>query len=204
MSFFSDFLLEYFKNYDIYFLAILIILKFTGLPTGSSFLVMASGAFAYYGEFDIVTLLFEICFFSCLGDLLGYFLWGFIGDKVLERFATLRRYFEPKIVRSGIYLKQYGGYLIFFSRFLISAIAPFVNAACGISKYNLGVFSIYVFLGNFLWTIIYLGLGYWFSDSWELIVPIVTVLGELFTCITILLVIIYIFIKIIKNKRLLK
>lgn len=48
---------------------------------------------------------------------------------------------------------------------------------------------------------IYIGLGYWFGDSWESIVPIVTQFGEFLTYITILIIVLYFFIKLVRNKK---
>lgn len=196
MNYLSNFLIECFRNYDIYFLGSLIILKFTGIPTGSSIVVMAAGAFAYEGEFNIISLLVEICIFSCIGDFIGYIMWKYIGDRFLKKFLRLNKYFQPKILKSQKDLDKYGKYIIFYSRFLLSAIAPFINAACGILKYKFSTFAINVVLGNFFWTIIYLGLGYWFGDYWEILVPMITSLGRVLTFIVIVVVIIYLF-----NKR---
>lgn len=196
-----DFFIDCFRNYNIYFLGILIVLKFTGIPTGSSILVIAAGAFARAGEFNIISLLIEIWFFSCIGDFIGYFLWKFIGDIILSNFLKIRKYFEPRIQKSEEYLNKYGKPVIFYSRFLLSAIAPFVNAACGISRYKFSAFSIYAILGNFLWTIIYLGLGYYFSDYWVVLIPLVTSGGEFLTFITIIIVIIYWILKRVKRNN---
>lgn len=201
MSYTSDFLIECFRNYSIYFLGILIILKFTGIPTGSSIVVIVAGAVSYKGEYNIINLLLQVWFFSCIGDLIGYISWKLIGYKVLFKFLTLKRFFEPKILKSQDYLDRYGKYLIFFSRFLISSTAPFVNAACGVSMYKFSSFSLYIIMGNFFWTIIYLSLGYWFSDSFEIIIPFVSSVGEGITFLTLAIIFIYVFVKRFKCKN---
>lgn len=79
---------------------------------------------------------------------------------------------------------------------------PFVNAAAGLTEYKLDNFCLFVALGELLWSSIYLGLGYLFGDSWETIIPMVTQIGEFLTYITILIITIYFFIRIIKaNKK---
>lgn len=54
---------------------------------------------------------------------------------------------------------------------------------------------------NLFWTCIYLRLGYWFGDSWESIVPVVTQFGQFLTYITILIIVLNFFIKIVRNKK---
>jgi membrane-associated protein len=198
----SDLLIQYFRNYNIWFLSILIILGCVGIPTGSTLLVIAAGAFAYAGEFNIGILLLEIWIFACIGDSIAYIIWRVLGNKILSKYSKLKAYFHPKIVRAETYLKKHGKTTIFFTRFLIAPMGPFVNAAAGVTEYKLLTFSSFVGLGELVWTCIYLGLGYWFGDSWETIIPIVTQFSQFLTYIIILSIILYFFIKTIRtNKR---
>ena len=201
MSEFTNLLIEYFRNYNIWFLSIIIVLQCIGIPTGASLLVIASGAFAYAGEFNVVILLLEIWFFSWLGDVIAYIMWKVIGDKALNRHSKIKKYFQPKILKSKDYLIKHGRISVFLSRFLISSIGPFINAAAGITGYKLWTFSLFVALGELFWTCIYLGLGYWFGDSFETIVPIVTGFVQFLTYIGILIIALYFFIKATKNKK---
>ncbi|MBU3113534.1 DedA family protein [Clostridium lacusfryxellense] len=201
MSEFSDFLIECFRNYNIWFLGIIIVLQCIGIPTGASLVVIASGAFAYAGEFNVVVILFEVWFFAWLGDNISYIMWKIIGGKILNRHIKIRKYFDSKISKAENYLNKYGRSTVFFTRFIMGAMGPFVNAAAGITQYKLWTFSLFVALGELFWTCIYLGLGYWFGDSWESIVPIVTQFGQFLTYMTILIIVLYFFIKLVRNKK---
>jgi len=201
MSEFSNLLIEYFRSYNIWFLSIIIILQCIGIPTGASLVVIASGAFAYAGEFNVVVLLLEIWFFAWAGDNIAYIIWRYIGNKALNRHSKIRNLYETKILKAKNYLNKHGKSTVFFTRFLIAAMGPFVNAAAGITEYKFWTFSLFVALGELFWTCIYLGLGYWFGDSFETIVPIVTQFGQFFTYIAILIITLYFLIKAIKNKK---
>ena len=201
MSEFSNLLIEYFRSYNIWFLSFIIVLQCIGIPTGASLVVIASGAFAYAGEFNVVILLIEIWFFAWLGDNVAYIIWRFIGNKALNRHSKLRNLYELKILKARNYLEEHGKSTVFFTRFLVAAMGPFVNAAAGITEYKFWTFSLFVALGELFWTCIYLGLGYWFGDSFETIVPIVTQFGQFFTYIAILIITLYFLIKAIKNKK---
>lgn len=196
----TNLLIICFKNYNIWFLSILIISGCVGIPTGACLIVIASGAFAYAGQFNIVILLLEIWIFSCLGDNVAYIIWQIVGNKFLNKSLKIKTYLTPKIVNAQNYLDKYGKGTVFFTRFLISGMGPFVNAAAGITKYKPLTFNLFVVLGDLLWSCMYFGLGYWFGDSWETIVPMVTQIGEILTYITILTIAIYFFIKMIRNK----
>ncbi|MGH4139766.1 DedA family protein [Clostridium sp.] len=201
MSEFSNLLIGYFRDYNIWFLSIIIVLQCIGIPTGASLLVMASGAFAYAGEFNVIILSLQVWFFSWLGDNIAYIVWRTIGDKVFNNHSKVKTYLQPKIFKAKDYLIKHGRVSVFLSRFFISAMGPFINAAAGLTGYKLRTFSLFVALGELVWTCIYLGLGYWFGDSWEAIVPIVTGFGQILTYIAILIVALYFFIKVIRNKK---
>lgn len=193
-------LMEYFKNYSIWFLSILLLLQSIGIPTGATLLVIASGAFSYAGEFNIFLLFIEVWVLVSMGDWGSYMLWKFIGNRTLNRFPRLKVYMEPKILKSHKYLERHGKSTVFFTRFLISPMGPFVNAAAGIAAFEMPNFILFAVLGEFLWSCIYLGLGYWFGDSWESIVPIITQVSEILAGMIILGIVIHFFIKILKQK----
>ncbi|GKX66512.1 DedA family protein [Inconstantimicrobium mannanitabidum] len=193
-------LMEYFKEYNIWFLGILLLVQSTGIPTGGTLLVIASGAFSYAGEFNIFILFIEVWILISFGDWGSYMIWKFIGHRVLNKFPKVKRYMEPKILKSHKYLEQHGRGAVFLTRFLISPMGPFVNAAAGIADYKMSYFILFAILGEFLWSFIYLGLGYWFGDSWESIVPIITQVSEILAGLIILGIIIHLFIKTLKKK----
>jgi membrane-associated protein len=201
MSSFSDLLVELFRNYSTWFLCVIIILQCIGIPTGASLIVIASGAFAFVGEYNIVILLFQIWLFSLIGDSIAYFLWKTLGLKVINKSSRIKNYIEPKIEKSKIYLEKHGKLSVFLTRFFISSIGPFVNAAAGISGYSLISFVTFVAIGELIWAGMYLGLGYWFGDSWESIIPIVTQFAEVLTYITLIVICLYLLINTIKKKK---
>lgn len=201
MSSFTYILLEYFRSYNILFLSILIVLQCIGIPTGATLIVIASGAFAYAGEFNIVIIFAEIWFFAWIGDNIAYFMWRAVGEKLLNKSSRAQNYFEPKLEKSKDYLERHGKSSVFFTRFLISALGPFINAAAGMTKYRMVTFSFFVALGELFWTGVYFGLGYWFGDSWEMVVPMVTEFGQILTYIAILMIIVYFLIKLIRKRK---
>jgi membrane-associated protein len=201
MNNYYNLLMENFRIYNIWFLGILIILQCIGIPTGATIVVIASGAFAYAGEFNLVILLLEVWIFSIIGDITAYYLWKIAGEKTLKRFSKVKVYFEPKLSRMEIYLEKHGKGAVFFSRFLISAIGPLINAAAGIADYELYTFTLFVVFGELLWTCIYIGIGYWFADSWDTIIPALTQFSKISIYFFLLIVIIYFLIKLFKLKE---
>jgi membrane protein DedA with SNARE-associated domain len=68
--------------------------------------------------------------------------------------------------------KKFGGSGIFFSRWLITELGPWLNVTSGIAKYPWRRFIFWDVLGEVLWVLLYVMLGYVFSDRVQYIAEI--------------------------------
>jgi len=92
-----------------------------GVPLPIGLLLLAVGAFAGYGDFNIVLLIVITITASSSGDNVGYFIGRRWGSRTLNWFLQPRRVHvlpARTITRSRLYFKRRGGWAIFFSRFL--------------------------------------------------------------------------------------
>ena len=193
--------IELFTKYNIAFLAVLILLQGIGIPTGVGVLVMASGAFAFAGKFNVFLLFGEVWLFTTLGDSLGYWTWRRFGRFILNTFPRMRIYLDPKLRKAGKFFKKYGKYAIILTRFPLSALGALVNASAGITRYKFPHFIMTAIIGEFLWVAVYLGLGYWFGDAWEIISDLILQFGQLLVLIILLIIVIYISYRILIKKK---
>jgi len=191
MSDILDVTIEFFRQYNIIFLAVLIMIQGIGVPIGSGVLVMASGAFAFAGEFNVFLLFAEVWLFTSIGDSVGYWTWRRFGKFILKTFPRVQKYLDPKLQKTGIFFKNRGQVAIIMTRFPLSALGALVNATAGITKYNFRHFILTAVIGQFLWVAVYLGLGYWFGDAWETISDMITQFGLLLGLIILTIVVIY-------------
>src|SRR5665648_897608 len=84
-------IIEFFRQYNMVFLAVLIIIQGIGIPTGAGVLVMASGAFAYAGEYNIFLLFAEVWLLEIIADSIGYWTWRRFGKFILNTFPRVER-----------------------------------------------------------------------------------------------------------------
>jgi len=201
MSDMLDLTIELFRQYHIIFLAVLIMLQGIGVPTGGSVLVMASGAFAFAGEFNIFVLFAEVWFFTLMGDSLGYWTWMRFGRFILITFPRIQKYLDPKLQKTGVLFRKRGRVAILITRFPLSVLGALVNAIAGITKYKFLQFILTAMMGEFLWVTVYLGIGYWFGDSWETISYLLTQFGLLLGLIILLIIVIYFSYRMIFKKK---
>ena len=81
-----------------------------------------------------------------------------------------------KIRKTEALAKWWGGPGIFFSRWLVSSLGPWINVTSGIADYPWRRFILWDVLGQVLWVVLYVMLGYIFSERVQVVAE---VLGRL-------------------------
>jgi membrane-associated protein len=135
-------------------------------------LLLAAGAFAALGDFNIVVLVLLAFSASVCGDNLGYFLGRWVGGRLLDWLAHRRRFrllTPQRLEQAHHYFSTHGAWAIFLSRFLILALGGIINLLAGAERYSYPRFLLYDLTGELLGALIPLLLGYLFSASWEMI-----------------------------------
>ncbi len=205
MSNLLSLLLTFLQNYGYLALWIAVFVAAVGIPIPITLLLLAAGAFAALGDFNI-GLLFIISFSALVcGDNTGYWIGRIWGSKVLDRIERSRRWnrlIPPRrIAQSRQYFRRRGGWAIFLSRFLFSALGGVINLLSGSELYPYRYFLLFDTSGEALGAIIPLMLGYIFGASWE---AVGDVLGYSSFLILSLLVVILLVTRLISNARNLK
>ena len=109
--------------------------------------------------------------FATLGALAGayinYYLAMWVGRPIVYKFSDTRFAHaclinREMVEKAEIYFDKHGAASTFFGR-LIPVIRQLISIPAGISKMNIGVFTIFTFLGGLLWNAILASLGYWLS-----------------------------------------
>ena len=147
-----------------------------GVPFPISLTLVAAGSFVKQGEMSLLPVILTGSLAAILGDQIGYGLsrWG--GRRVINR-LTRRFGGATKIRKAEALSKKWGGSGIFFSRWLVTGLGPWLNVASGIAGYPWRRFVFWDVLGEVLWVVLYVMLGYIFSDRVQYIAEILGNLG---------------------------
>ena len=141
-----------------------------GVPLPIGLLLLAVGAFAGYGDFNIVLLIGITITASSCGDNLGYFIGRRWGSRTLN-WLVQPRHVHPisshTLTKVRLYFKRRGGWAIFFSRFVFSALGSMMNLTAGAERYPYRRFLLYDVTGESLGAVIPLSLGYALGACWE-------------------------------------
>jgi membrane-associated protein len=173
---FADIAAEY-HNWT-YALLFLIIFMETGLVVtpflpGDS-LLFAAGAFAAKEDILSVWVIWVIVFIAAvLGDTVNYWIGNKVGPKAFERDHRFLK--KEYLDRTQRFYDKHGGKTIILARFvpIVRTFAPFV---AGVGTMQYGRFLSFNIIGAFLWTAIFVFLGYFFGqipfvqENFELVV----------------------------------
>jgi len=167
----TDQLLEAVLLYGLPVLFGVILIASVGVPFPISMTLVAAGSFAKQGEMKLVPVIIAASIAAILGDQIGYGLsrWG--GRRLIDR-ITRRLGGAAKIKRAEAVSKKWGGPGIFFSRWLVTALGPWLNFTSGMARYPWRLFIAWGAPGQLLWVVLYVMLGYIFSDRVQYIAEI--------------------------------
>jgi membrane-associated protein len=158
-----DLLLSGLITYGAPMFGLVLMVAAIGLPIPSSLLVIAAGAFSRLGTLDWTYTAAMGLAGAVAGDSLSYALGHWGGKRVQSHFGSPALWAKARST-----FNRGSGMAVFFTRFLVTAIALPVNLMAG-SSGNFRKFLVYVVAGEALWITIYGGLGYLFSSQWELV-----------------------------------
>jgi membrane-associated protein len=167
----TDQVLAAFLTYGLPVLFGVILICSVGIPFPISLILVAAGSFVEQGEMKLWQVIAVGSLAAVLGDQIGYGLsrWG--GRRLLNRISR-RIGAENKIKEAEALTKRWSGAGIFFSRWLITALGPWVNVASGIAGYPWRRFLLWDVLGEVLWVVLYVCIGYAFSNRVQAIAEI--------------------------------
>ncbi|MDX6444794.1 MAG: hypothetical protein QOH71_1868 [Blastocatellia bacterium] len=172
----TDQLLEAVLLYGLPVLFGVILIASVGVPFPISLTLVAAGSFVKQGEMKLAPVIIVASIAAILGDQIGYGVsrWG--GRSLVDR-ITRRLGGATQIKRAEAVSKKWGGPGIFFSRWLVTALGPWLNFTSGISHYPWRRFIVWDAPGQVLWVVLYVMLGYVFSDRVQYIAEILGNLG---------------------------
>jgi membrane-associated protein len=162
----SDQLLAAFVLYGLPVLFGAVLIGSVGIPLPSTFLLIAAGSFVEQGEMNLWwVILLAICG-AILGDQIGYGIGRWGGRRLTRRVSG---WFGGKnrLLAAEASTRKWGGFSIFFSRWLITPLGPMLNLTSGITTYSYPHFLFWDVAGEAVWVILYVMVGKMFSDRIE-------------------------------------
>jgi membrane-associated protein len=146
-----------------------------GMPLPISLLLIVTGSLVAQGAMSLWLVIAVASAGSVAGDQIGYALGRWGGHALARRFSRLLGSSE-KLEKAEAKARAWGGPGIFFSRWLISPLGPWINLASGTASYPWIRFLFWDALGEVVGATIFVMLGRVFSDR---VMALADVLGDL-------------------------
>lgn len=147
-----------------------LVIACAGIPLPASLMLVAAGSFAQIGEMKLWQVIAVASAGSIIGDQIGYGI-GRWGEPWAERVSRKLGGAE-KIKSAEAFTRRWGGAAIFFSRWLVTPLGPWLNLTSGMAGYSWGSFLCWDILGEVLWVALYVSLGKFFSDRVQALVEV--------------------------------
>ncbi len=134
-----------------------------GVPLPVSLFLIVTGSLVAQGVITMWWALTLATVGSVLGDQAGYAIGRWGGAALIARFSKLLGGRE-RLKAAEAHARHWGGPGVFLTRWLVTPLGSVVNLTSGISQYPWLHFLFWDVLGETLGAVIYIVLGYVFSD----------------------------------------
>ncbi len=168
-----------------------------GLPLPVALLLIVTGSLIAQGVMSAGWAIGLACAGSIIGDLTGYAIGRWGGRRLLRRISHLLGG-QERMDNAEKKVRNWGWAGVFFTRWLLTPLGPWVNLASGATQYPWGRFLLWDVLGECLSVGIYVTLGWIFSDQ---VMSLDSFLGELTWAIVGLVAVLFLGWKLVANLR---
>ena len=157
----TDWLLALVPTYGAWLLVACTFCSCLALPIPASMLMLTAGGFVSAGDLSMTTSAGAALFGAVAGDQTGYFAGRAGGAGLIEKLGSR----AAPLAKATDMLAKKGGLAVFFTRWLLSALGPYVNLAAGAAKQPWAKFTLFGVAGEAVWVGLYVGLGYAFTGN---------------------------------------
>lgn len=158
-----DYFFSFVTGYGVWALALTTFLSCLALPVPASLAMLAAGGFVASGDLAGTEVVLAAFVGAIFGDQVGFGL-GRFGQGAVDGLSAHPK--RGKMLRKAVQdLKAKGGSLVFFSRWLVSPLGPYVNLAAGAMGMSWRRFVLGDMAGEAVWVLLYVGLGYFFAEN---------------------------------------
>lgn len=142
------------------------IIESLGVPFPGGLLLILAGILVYEGKISFIAAFLMAVIGFNTGALAAYYIGRIIGEPFLRRFEKIFHLDQRKLNNAREWLGRSAAAFILLGRFVptVGNITPYL---AGISRLSAARFILYSSIFSVAWTLFNLGLGYYFSRTWQ-------------------------------------
>ncbi|KKU18918.1 MAG: hypothetical protein UX77_C0001G0029 [Parcubacteria group bacterium GW2011_GWA1_47_11] len=158
----SLFVLNIIETWGYWGVFFLMALESANIPIPSEIIMPFSGFLVSTGVFDFWTVVFLGALGNLTGSLTSYYIAGYFKGWVEHN-----RHFD----QAKAWVNKYGVVAAFWSR-MMPIVRTFISFPAGLFKVPIWKFSLFTFIGSFIWSALLVYPGIYWGENWEIIEPI--------------------------------
>ncbi len=188
-----DFCVNFIQQTGYIGIILLMAMESTALPIASEAVMPFAGFFVYEGKFNIVFATLAGGIGSLLGSLFSYYIGKIFGRRFILKYGKYIFISEKHLIMTEKFFQKYGEKAVFIARF-IPVVRHLISFPAGIASMDIKKFSLYTFIGSFIWCFVLVQSGYILKENWVLIEKYTGILDYVLIFL-IILAVIYFYIK---------
>lgn len=157
----TDWLLELVPQYGFWLLALTTFGSCLALPLPASILMLTAGGFVASEDLTFLGSIGGALSGAVAGDITGYVAGRLGGAALMDRLGRK----VPAVGKASDFLARRGSLAVFLSRWLFSALGPYVNVAAGAARQPWPRFMAAEIAGEAVWVGVYVYVGYVFTGN---------------------------------------
>jgi membrane protein DedA with SNARE-associated domain len=136
------------------------------IPLPSEIIMPFSGYLTTTGRFTLWAVALAGAVGNVFGSWIGYWMGSVGGRPLAERLARLRLVRVEEYDRADRWLRRHGLQVAFWTR-LLPIVRTFISFPAGAARVPFGRFTLYTFLGSYIWAFALAWIGAAFGEHWE-------------------------------------
>jgi len=188
-----DFCVNFIQQTGYIGIILLMAMESTAFPIPSEAVMPFAGFFVYEGKFNIVFATLAGGIGSLLGSLFSYYIGKIFGRRFILKYGKYIFISEKHLIMTEKFFQKYGEKAVFIARF-IPVVRHLISFPAGIGNMDIKKFSLYTFIGSFIWCFVLVQSGYILKENWVLIEKYTGILDYVLIFL-IILAVIYFYIK---------
>ena len=136
------------------------------IPLPSEIIMPFAGFLVSRGEMTLLGISLAGALGCLLGSYLAYWVGYYGGRPMIEKYGKYVLLSHHDLEISEKFFDRYGSSAIFISR-LLPVVRTFISLPAGIAKMELKRFSVYSFVGSFIWCYALGWIGMKLGDNWD-------------------------------------
>jgi membrane protein DedA with SNARE-associated domain len=147
-------------------ISIILILDNAGAPIPSEAVLALSGAAAKSGDLNIVFVFILGVVMQTIGSSLAYWVGATGGETVVRKYGKYLFISMHDYQKTQAWFDKNGAKAIFISR-ITPVVRTYMGFVAGAAKMSFSSFLTQTLIGSLVWTIIWVGFGYWVGEEWR-------------------------------------